>query len=123
MAVGECGAWLFEFGVGLHAVTHGQHGFVIQFQLGSQLPCGLTFTNTSHQQDHLPGRPLAALKDSPSVQIVNRPAAFTTMYFQLTGSGTPKLSRLLDASLAFRTFESSWMKMLEEPLSATFMIK
>jgi hypothetical protein len=73
-------------------MAHGQHGFVIQFQFGCQLSGGLAFANASHQQDHLRGHPLAALKHCACVQVVNRSTIFTTVDFQLAGSGTPKLS-------------------------------
>jgi hypothetical protein len=49
MAVGEGGHRLFEFSVGLHPMAHGQHGFVIQFQLGGEFSAGLAFANASHQ--------------------------------------------------------------------------
>ena len=84
--------WLFEFGVGLHSMAHGQHSFVIQFQLGGQFAGGLAFANAAQQQDDLHGRPLTALKDCSCVQVVNRSAMFTPMYFQLAGLSAPKLS-------------------------------
>ena len=115
--------WLFEFGVGLYSMTHGQHSFVIQFQFGGEFSGGLAFANASHQQDNLPGRPLTALKDCSGIQVVNRSAMFTTLNFQFAGLSAPKLSGLFYASLALGTLQSLWMKMLEYPLSAIFMVK
>ena len=83
---------LFEFRIGLHSVAHGQHGFVIQFQLGGEFSGGLAFANASHQQDDLHWCPLTALKDCSCVQVINRSAMFTPMHFQLAGLSTPKLS-------------------------------
>lgn len=92
MTVGEGGSRLFEFGVGLHSMAHGQHRFVIQLQFGCQFACGLAFANAAQQQHHLPGRPLATLKDCPSVQVVNRSARLTPINFQCAGLGVPELS-------------------------------
>ena len=97
MAVGEDGSRLFEFGVGLHPMAHGQHGFVIQFQFGGQFSCGLAFANASHQQDDLSGRPLAALKDCTRIEVVNCSAPFTTMDLQFAGLGVSELSCLFYA--------------------------
>ena len=83
---------LFEFGVGLHSMAHGQHSFVIQFQFGGEFSAGLAFANASHQQDDLPWRPLTALKDCAGVQVVNRSAMLTTLNFQLAGLSASKLS-------------------------------
>ena len=45
------------------------------------------------------------------------------MYFQFTGLGVSKLSRLFDAFLAFRTLETFGMKMFEYPLNAIFIVE
>lgn len=92
MNIRERACRLFEFGVGLHSMAHGQHSFVIQFQFRGEFSAGLTFANASHQQDDLHGRPLTALKNGSCVQVVNRSAMFTTIYFQVAGLSAPKLS-------------------------------
>ena len=68
------------------------HRFVIQFQLSGEFSSSFAFANASHQQDGLHRRPLTALKDGSGVQVVNRSAIFTTMYFQFAGLSAPKLS-------------------------------
>ena len=92
MTIGEGRIRLFEFGVGLHSMTHGQHRFVIQFPLGGKFSGGLAFANAAHQQDDLHWRPLTALKDCFGVQVINRSAMFTPIHFQLAGLSAPKLS-------------------------------
>ena len=67
MAVGESGIRLFEFGLGLHSMAHGQDSLVIQFQLRRQFSRRLTLANTSQEQNNLLGRPLTALKDCARV--------------------------------------------------------
>ena len=103
-------------------MTHGQDRFVIQIQLCGQFSRRLTFANASQQQDNLHGRPLAPLKHGARVQVVDRSTRFTTMNFQFAGLGLPKLSRLFQAFLTLGTVESFWMKMLEYPLNAVFII-
>jgi hypothetical protein len=49
MAVGESGIRLFQFCVGLYPMAHGQHRFVIQFQLSGQFARRLTFANATHE--------------------------------------------------------------------------
>jgi len=122
MAVGEYGSRLFQFGIALHSMTHGQHGFVIQFQLCDQFSCRFAFANTSPQQDNLLRSPLATLKKRSGVQVVVCSAMFTSMNFQLAGLGMPELSSLFYASLALRALEPFWMKMLEEPRSSIFIV-
>jgi hypothetical protein len=122
MAVGECGRRLFEFGIGLHSMTQGQHRFIIQFQLSSKFSGSLAFTDATHQQDDLHGRLLTALKYCASVEIVNRPALLATMNFQFAGLGLSKLSCLFQTFLTLGTFESLWMKMLAYPLHAVFIV-
>jgi len=92
MAVGESGIRLFEFSVGLHPMAHGQHGFVIQIQLGCQFSRRFTLAYASHEQHHLLGRPLTALKDGPRVQVVDRSTIFTPLNVQSAGSRAPKPS-------------------------------
>jgi hypothetical protein len=47
MAVGEGCGRLFEFGIGVYSMAHGQHGFVIQFQFGGEFSGALAFANAS----------------------------------------------------------------------------
>jgi len=123
MAVREGGLRLFEFGVDLHPMAHGQHSFVIQFQFRGQFSCGLAFANASHEQHDLSGRPLTALKDRASVQIVNRSTMVATIDNQFAGLSMPERSGLFYASLTLGTLESLWMKMLENPRSTIFMVE
>jgi len=123
MAVRQGSIRLFEFGVGLHSMAHGQHGLVIQIQLGCQFSGRLTLANAPHEENDLLGRPLTALKDCARVQVVNRSAMFTTLNVQGAGLGSPKLSRLFYASLALGAFQPFGMKMLQDPLRAIFFIK
>jgi hypothetical protein len=74
MAVGESGIRLFQFGVSLHSMAHGQHGLVVQIQLGCQFFRRLTLANAPHEENDLLGCPLTALKDCACVQVVNRSA-------------------------------------------------
>jgi hypothetical protein len=94
----------------------GQHGFVVQIQLGYQFSRRLTLANASHdshEENDLLGRPLTALKDSARVQVVNRSAMFTTLNVQGAGLCSPKLSRLFYVSFALGAFQPLWMKMLK----------
>lgn len=123
MTVGESGIRLFKFCVGLHAMAHGQYGFVIQFQFGSQFSRRLALANAAHQEHDLPGRPLTALKDCARVQVVNRSTMFTTLNVQCAGLCSPKLSGLFYVSFALGTVQSLWMKVLKYPLGAFFFIE
>ena len=49
MAIGKGCGGLFAFGLGLHLVAQGQHGFVIQFKFRGQFPGGLAFANTAQE--------------------------------------------------------------------------
>ena len=123
MAVGESAIRLFEFGVGLYSMTHGQHGLIIQFQLCRKFSRGFAFAYASHEENDLARPPLTALKDCASVQIVNCAAMLTAMYFEFAGLGAPKPSGLLQTCLALGTFQSRWMEMFENPLCAIFWVK
>ena len=92
MAVGEGRIRLFEFGVSLYSMTHGQHGLIIQFQLCRQFSRGFAFTYASHEENDLAGRPLTALKDCARVQIVNRSTRSTPLNVQIARLCSPKLS-------------------------------
>jgi hypothetical protein len=45
------------------------------------------------------------------------------MHFQLTALGMPELSRLFYRLLTLRALKPFWMKMLEDPFNAIFIVK
>ena len=123
MTVRESGVGLLQFCVGLHLMAHVQYGFVAQMQFGGQCLGRFTFADPSHQQYNLHGRPLTALKDRTSVQVVNPITLLTTIDFQLASSRAPELSRMIYSLLAFGTLKTLWMKVPEDPFSAAFVLK
>ena len=69
------------------------------------------------------GRPLAALKNGASIQVVNRSAMVAPTDNQFADLSMSEPACLFHASLTCGALETLWMKMLSDPLRAGFMVE